>query len=180
MYILAYALPSAVVWSILGIVVQIFVALPIIIICTTLVYALIYGIAEVCSLPLRTVSLTWQVPSGWIKGAGPIRKTWVWGSLLGPGLITRNPYAGIWLLLFMLAFSHHLLVALFFGAGIGAAHGIGRAIGVIKNHICFTSGESDLLILGRVIRWRFFDGILLLFVAGVLAGYLLKEGLPWF
>lgn len=45
------------------------------------------------------------------------------------GLITRNPYAGMWLLPFLLALSHPLLTTIFLGAAIGTIHGAARAGG---------------------------------------------------
>ena len=45
----------------------------------------------------------WQVPQTMLIDASPRRRLAVWGALLGPGLLTRNPFAGFGLLPFAVA-----------------------------------------------------------------------------
>lgn len=126
-------------------------------------YTVVYGISETFGLRFKSPESTWQVPSGWVRGT-TTKKTLIWGSLLGPGLITRNPYAGIWLLPFLIALNHNILLAVV----IGIVHGMARAIGVLKNRKYLDNPYSHLIILGSLFRWRSIDGMVLLLVAGVM------------
>lgn len=139
-----------------------------------LVYAFGFGLVETLGLALQAPGFTWQVPAQWVRGSSGVRAL-VWGIWLGPGLVTRNPYAGMWLLLFLLALSQNLLTALGTGMAIGITHGGARALGVLSNRKCHTDPAAPLLILAGVWRWKYFDGLALLLVAGALAAYVL----PW-
>ncbi len=68
-----------------------------------LVYAVTYGLAETMRLPLRAPESRWQVPSTWVAGRTSQKRAVVWGVMLGPGVLTRNPYAGMWLVPLLLA-----------------------------------------------------------------------------
>ncbi len=46
----------------------------------------------------RLPGSNWAVPSRWIAGRGNLGRTLIWGLTLGPGLMTRNSYAGMLLL----------------------------------------------------------------------------------
>lgn len=120
------------------------------------------------------LSLAWQVPSHWIKGRPPIVQTLIWGTSLGPGLVTRNPYAGIWLLPFLIVLDRSPLMTLVVGIAVGAAHGGARAIGVLRNRSCMsTDVDAYLKIMGAQQRWQYLDGLALLLAAGALAAYAL-------
>jgi len=135
------------------------------------VYALVFGIAETFGLPLRAPSFAWQVPAQWIKERSPMAQTAMWGALLGPGLVTRNPYAGMWLLPLLTVLNHNLLTALVIGMIVGVAHGGARALGVLSNRRQMDMNYSHLMILGAQLRWKYRDGLALLLVAGALAAY---------
>src|SRR3989441_3429666 len=116
----AYVLPSAAVWGILGIILWPLHTwlIPLI----ALVYALWFGIFETLGLPFRPPGLAWQVPSGWIDRRPAMVKTLTWGITLGPGLVTKNPYAGIWLLPLLVALNHSLFMTMTIGIAVGVAH----------------------------------------------------------
>ncbi len=100
-------------------------------------------------------------------------QTVTWGALLGPGLLIRNPYAGMWLLPLLIALNHNLLTALVIGMIVGVAHGGARALGILSNRRQMDMNYSHLMILGAQLRWKYRDGLALLLVAGVLAAYTL-------
>lgn len=137
-----------------------------------LIYALVFGVLETLTLPFRQLSSSWQVPAQWLIGRSARAQTLIWGAALGPGLVTRNPYAGIWLLPVVLTINHSFLFDVGFGLLIGAAHGTARAFSILR-----TSRNPDadgLRIVLTQWRWRVADGFLLLlggggFAAAVLA-----------
>ena len=45
----------------------------------------------------------WQVPQGLVRNASRRRKLVIWGGILGPGFLTRNPYAGFGMLVALAA-----------------------------------------------------------------------------
>jgi hypothetical protein len=138
------------------------------------VYALIFGIAEMFGLPLRVPSLAWQVPAQWVKGHSPMVQTATWGALLGPGLVTRNPYAGMWLLPLLIALNHNLLTAPAIGMAVGLAHGGACALGVLSNRRHMDTNCSHLMILGAQMRWLYIDSLALLLATGALVAYTLS------
>lgn len=97
-----------------------------------------------------------------------------WGTLLGPGLVTRNPYAGMWLLPLLITLNHNLLAATATGMAVGAAHGGARAIGVLSNWRHIGMPYAHLMILGAQLRWKSRDGRALLLAAGALTAYILS------
>jgi hypothetical protein len=141
-----------------------------------LAYALWYGTREALALPRRVPGLAWQVPSGWINRRPAIVQTLTWGTTLGPGLVTRNPYAGMWLLPLLLALNRNLLATIVVGIIIGAAHGGARALGVLNNRKRMDSDMEyvHLKILGAQLRWVYIDGLALMLAAGALSAYTLS------
>lgn len=174
----AYVLPAAFVWGILGLLLWplhiISWLLPLI----ALVYALWFGLLETLGLPFRSPGLTWQVPSGWIDRRPAIVQALTWGATLGPGLVTRNPYAGMWLLPFLLVLNHSLLMAIIVGIATGATHGAARVLGVLSTRrsmdVDMDTDYAHLKILGAQFRWQYMDGLALLLAAGALAAYTLS------
>jgi hypothetical protein len=144
-----------------------------------LVYAFSYGVIEVLGLSAPRLSSGWQVPLSWVKGRSTQIQTIIWGSVLGPGLLTINPYASMWLLPCMIVLAsvtHHLFVAVSFGILIGVAHGGGRALGMLNNEREKTQSGSSLLpfaIMVRQPKWRHADGYVLLAATGPLLTYVL-------
>lgn len=128
-------------------------------------YAIVFGLSETMYLPFRTPSSRWQVPSRWMSGRSASVRTLIWAGALGPGLITSNPFAGIWMVpiaLSQLPFPG----SVFLGLAAGVTHGLARAAGVIANS---RSGAPPTLLLGKKATWRGADGIALLAFGGVLA-----------
>ncbi|MDQ6660024.1 MAG: hypothetical protein M3Z24_03550 [Chloroflexota bacterium] len=97
-------------------------------------------------------------------------QTLIWGMTLGPGFMTRNPYAGIWLLPVFLTLHHNLLINVAIGLIIGITHGTARAFGVIYTHRNLDTCGLSILTQWR---WRIVDGLMLLLVAGYLTTYVL-------
>jgi hypothetical protein len=57
-------------------------------------YCLFHGFAEVADVPgLWVLGTRWQVPQAFVIKRSSRRALLIWGSLLGPGFVTRNPYA---------------------------------------------------------------------------------------
>ncbi len=137
------------------------------------VYALGFGIFETFAIPIRAPSVEWQVPASWIKRHPKVLQTVTWGALLGPGMVTKNPYAGIWLLPLLITLNHSLYMAIVIGVAVGVAHGSTRALGVLNNLRHIETNCSHLLILGEQLRWLYRDGLALLLAAGALAAYTL-------
>jgi hypothetical protein len=108
----------------------------------------------------------WQVPSEWVRGVSRRRRFLVWGSLLGPGFATRNPYAGFWLLPLAVAAMGNVGYGVALAAAIGAAHSTGRALGVLRE-VQDIDANSYLQSTLRSMYWRVADGFVLLATAGV-------------
>jgi hypothetical protein len=173
LYVGAYVLLAAVIWGVLGAILVPLASIPLLVPMIALIYALGFGLVETFGLPLRAPSLAWQVPSRWIRGHPLAAQILTWGSVLGPGLVTRNPYAGIWLLPFLIGLNHSLYMAIVIGVTVGIAHGSTRALGVLSNMRRMEANCSHLLILGEQLSWLYRDGLALLLAAGALAAYTL-------
>jgi len=130
-------------------------------------YALFYGLAEARGLVFPAPpGTTWQVPSAWVLNTPRWRRTMIWGSLLGPGFATRNPYAGFGFLVLAVAAAGGLRHAVLLAAAIGVAHGTGRAAALLRG-LREADGGSYLRSMMRSMYWRAFDGYALLAVAGL-------------
>lgn len=127
-------------------------------------YALRHGLAETLNFPLQPPGSRWQVPTTGIGRWWP-GPTLTWGMLLGPGLVTRNPYGGIWLLPFLIGLHRSLLLA----ALVGGTHGAARALGVLHNRRV-ACNVADTATWRPLWSWRLWDGMLLLAGAGALVG----------
>jgi hypothetical protein len=158
------------VWAVFGAVFLLLQNLLTFIVFITLFYALWYGIVETWNLPFRPPSTTWQVPSQWVKNNSFFKRSLVWGITLGPGLMTRNPYAGMWLLIWLVALGQNIFV----GMLVGLVHGTARALGILQN-LKQIKKTAHNKILATQSQWRVLDGAVLLIIAGLLIGYLLKS-----
>lgn len=168
-------LPAALIWAVLATILRLLNGIPLLLPTLAALYALRFGILETLGIGFRPPGLAWQVPSSWIKGHSVLAQTLTWGTTLGPGLVTKNPYAGMWLLPFLVALSSSPLMAIVFGLGVGAAHGLTRALGVLRNRRCIEMDENAYLsILAAESRWQYADGLALLLAAGALAAYVLS------
>ena len=129
-------------------------------------YGAFYGVLEAGGMarPAPPGS-RWQVPSGWVRGVTRRRRFVVWGSLLGPGFATRNPYAGFWLLPLAVAAVGNVGYGVLLAAALGAAHGTGRALGLLRE-VKDVDVNSYLQSTLRSMYWRMVDGFVLLVAAG--------------
>jgi hypothetical protein len=161
----AYALPAVAVWAVLGICLG---ALPVATpaVALTAIYAACYGLTEVTGwLGLPPPGRRWQVPQTMVMGASGRRRILVWGSILGPGFLTRNPYAGFGLLPIVVATAGGVRAAAGLAAAIGLAHGAGRALALLRDARRGPAADPMRLVLTSM-YWRTFDGFVLLVVAG--------------
>lgn len=161
-------------WGVLGIGLGRLHPFPVLVALVAWAYALWFGVFETLGIPLRSPGLAWQVPSHWVNGRPSVLQALVWGAILGPGLLTRNPYAGIWLLLPLVAFNHNLLMAAAVGGAVGVAHGGARVFGVLHNRRYMETSNGHLKILGSQLQWRYMDGVAMLLAAGALTAYTLS------
>jgi hypothetical protein len=160
----AYAVPGAAAWALLGLLIG---ALPVAqaAVVAAAVYGCGYGVAEVCGLRWPGVpGRAWQVPQDLLIGASGTRRLVIWGTILGPGFLTRNPYAGYGMLVLLVAAVGSLPAAIVVAAVIGAAHAGGRAVALLRDSA--TVQDEPFAFVLRSLRWRALDGVALLAVAG--------------
>jgi hypothetical protein len=175
----AYALPAAAAWALLGLGLGALAlglgalglgprALSLTALIAMAGYGACYGLAEVAGRPmLRPPGSWWQVPQSFVKGASRRRRLLIWGSVLGPGFATRNPYAGFGLLPLAVAAAGSVPAAVALAAAVGVAHGAGRAVALLRD-AGGASGADPLQLVLRSLYWRRLDGFALL-IAAVLA-----------
>jgi hypothetical protein len=136
-------------------------------------YAWGYGLAEICGSAWPPApGSRWQVPQGLMIGASRRRRVLVWGSILGPGFLTRNPYAGFGILPVLVATSASIPAGILVGGLVGAAHAAGRGAALMRDSA--SPQDQPFALLLRSLRWRVLDGFGLLMVAGaamVIAGF---------
>jgi hypothetical protein len=135
-------------------------------------YAACYGLVEATGqlggqLRLRPPGTRWQVPQEMVTGVSRRRRILVWGSVLGPGFLTRNPYAGFGLLPIAVAAAGGVRAAIALAAAIGLAHGSGRALALLRDARPGRAAAADpMLLVLTSMRWRTLDGLFLLLIAG--------------
>ena len=190
----AYAVPAAVTWAGLGLVLgALALAAPAVAagaLAAAVVYGFGYGVIELSGRAgPRAPGSNWQVPQHMLVGAGPRRRMLVWGLYLGPGFLTRNPYAGFGMTVVLVGCAARPLAGLLVAAGAGATHGSGRALALLRDarlrdarlrdarlrdarlrdarlrDAPVRAAEPFELLLTSV-RWRTLDGLALLVVAG--------------
>jgi hypothetical protein len=132
----------------------------------TVGYAVLFGLMELFAPRPRVPGSSWQVPRGWVGQSRWSERVLVWGATLGPGLMTRNPLAGMWLLPLLLLQTGGVAAGLAAGAVAGAVHGGGRAVGVIRQ-IRAGADYDYYESTTRGFRWRYLDGVALLAAAGL-------------
>jgi hypothetical protein len=181
--VVAYALPALLAWTLLGAAVaalQVVLPLAGIALVIAIGYAGYYGLTEVTGLRgLPPPGRGWQVPQTMMIGASPRRRILVWGAILGPGFLTRNPYAGFGLLPLVVAVMPAAGAALTLAAAavIGVAHGSARAMallrdvgdlreaGVVAAVALAPTAMTQLDLLLKTVYWRRWDGVALLAAA---------------
>lgn len=130
-------------------------------------YTMYYGLMEITGrYGLPPPGLTWQVPARWVSHAPKWRRTVVWGSLLGPGFVTRNPYAGFGLLPLAVASMGELRGGIALAMTLGMLHGLGRAFALLR-HVRDVASPNYMDSIVKSMRWRTCDGFALLTVAGI-------------
>jgi hypothetical protein len=168
----AYAVPAAALWAAVGLTLT---ALPIgtAALVAAAIYGCVYGAAESFGLSrLQAPGRRWQVPQDFMIGASSRRRALVWGSILGPGFLTRNPYAGFGILPLLVAgtgpaagaTAGRLAFGLIAAVMVGVAHGTGRALALLRD--VSRPQDDPFALLLRSLRWRALDGLALLAVAG--------------
>jgi hypothetical protein len=130
------------------------------------VYGAGYGAAAILGIRLKAPGSRWQVPGHWLRGRAKWQVWSIWGTILGPGVATRNPYPSFWLLLPLAVVTGKYEVA----AIAGAAHGLGRALGIVRNVVrpCPVQNPATW---GALRTWIVVDGAILLFAAGLLSAW---------
>ncbi|HUJ06426.1 MAG TPA: hypothetical protein VLX31_10010 [Streptosporangiaceae bacterium] len=167
----AYAVPATITWLVVGLVLGV---LPVagIALAAAVAYGCYYGVVEVSGRRgLPPPGRRWQVPQTMLIDASPRRRVLVWGAILGPGFLTRNPYGGFGALLLVVAAMGGPLAGLTAGAAIGAAHGAARAAALLRDVRELRSlpagpaASTHLDLLLSTVRWRRWDGAALLALA---------------
>lgn len=161
----AYAGPAVVIWAVIGLALT---ALPVATVALVAVaaYGLFYGLAEISGRSrLAVPGRNWQVPQDMMIGAGSRRRLAVWGLILGPGFLTRNPYAGFGMLPLLVASAGSAGAGIAMAALIGIAHGSGRGLALLRDAASPAGDPFGILL--RSLRWRRLDGLALLIVAVV-------------
>jgi hypothetical protein len=163
-----YGLPAIAVWAVLGLALGALpVAAPALVLAAG--YAGAYGLAETAGWPRLPVPGTrWQVPQAMVMNASRRRRLLVWGTILGPGFRTRNPYAGFGLLPLVVAAVGAVGPAIALAALIGLAHGTGRGLALLRDARTAATADPMRLVLTSM-YWRRADGWALLAIAGVAA-----------
>lgn len=129
-------------------------------------YGTYYGLVEATGQRgLPPPGRTWQVPAEWVRAIPNWRRTLVWGSLLGPGFATRNPYAGFALLPLVVASIGNVWIGIWLAATLGFLHSTGRALALLRDMRDIASADYMQSVM-RSMRWRTFDGLALLAITG--------------
>jgi hypothetical protein len=166
----AYAVPAAIAWSVIGLALA---ALPLagFALPAAVAYGGYYGLIELSGRRgLPPPGRRWQVPQTMMIDAPPRRRVLVWGSILGPGFLTRNPYPGFAMLLLAVAAMPGLAAGLALGAAIGVAHGGARAVALLRDvrelhqapAVIGGPVATHLDLLLKTVYWRRIDGAALL------------------
>lgn len=181
----AYGMPAVAIWAGAGLVLALAArALPLtgIALVAAAGYGCYYGALEITGRRgLPPPGRSWQVPQTMMIDASPARRIVVWGALLGPGFLTRNPYAGFGALpLLLLAAAQGPGGTVVLAAALGLAHGTARAMALLRDArelrpvpagLPATAGPApthlDLLL--KIVYWRRLDGAVLLAAAAAAA-----------
>jgi len=165
----AYGVPAVAVWAALGAILGV-LPLARLALVLTAAYAACYGLVEVTDrlggrIRLRPPGTRWQVPQEMVTGVSRRRRILVWGSVLGPGFMTRNPYAGFGLLPIAVAAAGSVRSAAALAAAAGLAHGTARALALLRDARPGRAAPDPMALVLTSMRWRTVDGLVLLVVA---------------
>lgn len=168
-----YIAPAVGVWMLFGLLVNI-APLSTASLILIVLYGGFYGLIEAAGRARPAAPGSgWQVPSAWVRGVSRRRRMWVWGTLLGPGFATRNPYAGFGFLLLAVAAVGDLRDGVLLAAVIGIAHGAGRALALLGDVRLINAADYLQAVL-KAMYWRMFDGYALLAAAGAALACLIR------
>ncbi|HEY2287910.1 MAG TPA: hypothetical protein VGH88_19385 [Streptosporangiaceae bacterium] len=176
--ITAYAVPAVAVWTVLGLILGALpVARPAVLL--TAGYAACYGLIEVTDrlggrFRLPPPGTRWQVPQEMVRGVPRGRRLLVWGSILGPGFMTRNPYAGFGLLPIAVATAGSPRLAALLGAATGLAHGTSRALALLRDARPRRAALDPMRLVLTSMRWRTLDGLVLLVISGTASAVVIR------
>lgn len=160
-----YAIPAGLAWLVIGVLLNV-ISLRHGALVLMLVYCAYYGVQESGGLHgIRPPSTSWQVPKTFVHAASWQRRVIVWGALLGPGLATRNPYAGFGLLPIAIATVGLRPAGLVVAFAIGVSHATGRALALLRDVERLDESDYYESVL-RSMRWRRVDGFALLGFGG--------------
>jgi hypothetical protein len=162
----AYSLPAAVVWASVGGALNV-LPLDNVALAAIVAYAVYYGVMEASGKRgLPPPGTGWQIPSKLVANQSRWRRLFIWGFLLGPGFATKNPYAGFGLLLIAATTPGNVSVGVVFAASIGALHGAGRGLALLRDTRAIDSADFLQSVL-RSMYWRMADGFALLMIGGM-------------
>jgi hypothetical protein len=164
----AYTMPAVGVWAVLGLLVNA-IPLRLAAVAMIVVYSACYGLIEATgrARPAPPGS-RWQVPQSMVRGGTSWRRMAVWGSILGPGFATRNPYAGFAVLPLSVAAVGSIRMGIAVAAAVGFAHGTGRALALLRDARAAQMADYAQSVL-RSMYFRMADGYALLAISGVAA-----------
>ena len=163
--------PAAAVWAVLGALLTL--APQLVAVVAVVGYAMLNGLAETLDLRLGWLGVEWHVRSSCVRGCRSATHVAIWCAVRGPGLVTRNHYAGIWFTLFALASIQRPESGAAVGAIVGVVHGAARALGILANHADRHSPELPWRMMITQMRFRLADGIALLAAAGAILASLM-------
>lgn len=169
-FLAVFAVAAGVFWAVMAGILGLGASVPLIrelFLATAVLYCMAFGLAEFHGIPIWPPSLAWQVPARWLTGRSPHKQGLLWGITLGPGALTVNRLAGMWVIaLPALATGNRMLG--FVGTVLaGMVHGTARGFAIISN-VDRTDVLGSLLLTRSKMRWRFADGLLLLVGSGAL------------
>jgi hypothetical protein len=171
----AYAMPAAAAWSLLGLLANVAPVRPAAL-ALTVGYGTYYGLIETSGRTgLPPPGRSWQVPARWVDNVPRWRRILIWGSLLGPGFATRNPYAGFGLLLLIVCSAGSLRLGVALAVTLGLLHSLARAATLLRD-VHQPPGTDYLDLLARSMRWRALDGLALLTIAGAATTTIIFHG----
>lgn len=135
--------------------------------------ALLYGLHEAQLMRLPHPERGWQVPNAWIRRS-PIGGTALFGLILGTGLFTFIPFTNYYVVLAWEAGTGSLVLGTLLGATYGLLRGlpvlVGGTLMLLNKHPL----DFNMWLIGHSTTWHRASAVLLLAVAGFLAGVLLK------
>ncbi len=167
-------MPAVTLWSLVGLILNL-VPLTWFALLSGGIYAAYYGFIETAGRPgPPPPGRRWQVPETWVNNMPRWRRTLVWGSLLGPGFATRNPYAGFGLLPLVLASVGSVRNGVAFAALIGLLHSTARALALLRDTRNIATADYLQTVM-KNLRWRTFDGVTLLVFATATAAIVARR-----